>query len=286
MEAYQADFLFFATGLIAGTIDAIAGGGGLMSLPVLLGLGLPPSLALGTNKLQSCCGTAVAALSYYRRGWLNSQGLMSGLIFSAGGAILGAIAIQVSSNVFLKQIIPFILLFVFSYVVFCPRLGQQDEKPKMNLNLFYASLGLALGFYDGFLGPGVGGFWVFVLVYLLGYNLLKATAYTKVYNLNTNLIALLCFAVGGNIDYRIGVIMAAGQLIGGRVGAQLAMKKGLYLIRPLFLVMMLAAIVTLIYRNNSAWSTLYQWSFAIILMGITVMYVWQMKKQIMIKRGS
>ncbi len=279
VEAYQAGFLFFTTGLVAGAIDAIAGGGGLITVPVLLASGLPPQLALGTNKLQSCCGTAIATFTYYRQGWLKSEGLLRGIIFSATGAAFGALAMQLSSHALLKQLIPISLLFVLSYLVFCPHLGRQDDKPKINLNLFYPVVGLALGFYDGFLGPGVGGFWVFLLMYLLGYNLLKATAYTKVYNLNTNLVALLCFAAYGKIDYRIGLIMACGQLLGGRLGAHFAMKKGFNLIRPLFLLMMFVAILTLIYRNHSTWHTLYQFGFALVFFGITIFYVWKIKKQ-------
>lgn len=286
MSSYSLLPLFFATGLIAGTVDAIAGGGGLISVPVLLGLGLPPQLALGTNKLQSLCGTAVAAFSYYRQGWLNRQGLLRGIIFSTVGAILGAIATQVISAEFLKKFIPFILLLVFVYVVFCPRLGYQDEKPKLGLNIFYPLAGTLLGFYDGLLGPGVGGFWVFLFMYFMGYNLLKATAYTKVFNLNTNIIAMLCFAIGGNIDYRIGFCMAAGQLLGGRIGAHFAMRKGSKLIRPLFLVMMFAAIVTLICRDDSDWRNLYQLGFALIFLCVAFFYVWKMKKQKSLREGG
>jgi uncharacterized membrane protein YfcA len=276
--AQWSSFLFFGVGLLAGTIDAIAGGGGLITVPVLLSAGLPPQLALGTNKLQSVCGTASAAFSYYRQGWLKRQGLFSGLLSSGAGAILGALATQVTSNALLNKIIPLILLLVFIYVIFCPRLGHQDATPKLSLNRFYFVFGTLLGFYDGFFGPGTGGFWVFLLMYLLGYNLLKATAYTKVFNLNTNIIAMLCFALGGNIDYRIGLCMALGQLLGGRIGAQLAMHKGTQLVRPLFLFMMLVAILTLLYRDHSAASSVYELGFAFVFVLITFFYIWKMKK--------
>lgn len=270
--------IFFITGLAGGTIDAIAGGGGLICLPVLLGFGLSPQLALGTNKLQSLCGTAVAAFSYYRQGWLKRQGLLQGLLFTTIGAILGAVATQLSSNEFLKKLIPFLLFLVFIYVIFCPRLGHQDQKPKWSIHLFYPLVGIPLGFYDGFLGPGVGGFWLFLLMSLLGYNILKATAYTKVFNLTSNIIAMLCFALGGNIDYRIGLCMALGQLLGGRIGAQFAMSRGARVVRPLFLLMMFAAIVTLIYRDDSNWRGGLQLGFSLVFMGIAAFYFWNMKK--------
>jgi len=265
----------FATGLIAGIIDAIAGGGGLISLPMLLSLGIPPQLALGTNKLQGMFGTGVAAFSYYRHGLLNRQGLVRGLVSCSLGAILGAIATQLVSNEFLKHVIPFLLFLVFTYVVFCPRLGVHDESPKWRFELFYPVVGLALGVYDGFLGPGVGGFWVFLLMYFLGYNILKATAHAKLFNFTTNVVAVLCFAIGGNIDYRLGLCMAAGQMIGGRIGALFALSRGVKLVRPLFLVMMFSSIVTLIYRDESDWSGALQWGFALVFMVIAVLYFWK-----------
>jgi len=278
--------IFFATGLVAGTIDAIAGGGGLISLPMLLSLGLPPSLALGTNKLQSLCGTAVAAFSYYRHGWLQPRGLLRGVVFTILGALLGAGTAELCSNEFLKRLIPFLLLLVFSYVSFCPRRGQQDEQPKVKESLFYPLAGLALGFYDGFLGPGVGGFWVFLLMYFLGFNLLKATAYTKVFNLNSNIVAVLCFAMMGQVDYRIGFVMAVGQVLGAKIGAQFAMRKGVRWVRPLFLFMMLAAIVTLLYRDHSQTRALLQGGFALVFLGMGAVYFWNKKKPTVLREGG
>lgn len=241
--------VLFMTGLLAGTVDAIAGGGGLISLPVLLGFGIPPHLALGTNKLQGLFGTASATYSYYRQGALTRQGLCRGLIFSFIGAAAGAIVNQYLSGDILRKIIPILLLIVLFYIFFSPKLGDEDIKPKMNEKLFYLIFGSLLGFYDGFFGPGVGAFWVFILVLFLGHNLLKATAYTKAFNLNTNIAAVLFFAIGNNIDYKIALVMAVGQLVGGRIGAQLAIKKGVNLIRPVFFMVVTSTIATLIYRS-------------------------------------
>lgn len=250
-QNYLIPILFF-TGLAAGTVDTIAGGGGLICLPMLLGIGMPPHLALGTNKLQTLFGTAVGAYSYYRHGWLSRQGIISGLFFSFCGAILGAVAIQLISSVILKKVIPVLLFCVLLYTIFTPKFGHHDAQPKMRQNWFYLIFGTLLGFYDGFLGPGTGFFWVFFLVLFMGFSLTKATAYTKVFNLNTNITAMVCFALGNNIDYKIAFYMAAGQMIGGRIGAHLAIKKGANLIRPMFLVLVSVTIVTLIYRNFSS----------------------------------
>ncbi|MCD6039729.1 MAG: hypothetical protein K0S27_1129 [Gammaproteobacteria bacterium] len=242
-------YVLFITGLFAGTVDAIAGGGGLISLPILLGVGIPPHLALGTNKLQSMVGTAVAMHTYYRQGWIKREGLWRGLLFSFWGAFLGAVISQVLSGGFLKKLIPFLLIGVLFYIILSPRLGQEDKKPKMKESHFYAIFGTLLGLYDGFLGPGAGAFWIFVLVFCLGQNLLRATAYTKVFNLNTNIAAFLCFALGGNVDYSLALCMITGQLIGGRLGARLAIRQGAKLVRPLFILVVSITMMTLIFKN-------------------------------------
>lgn len=237
--------LLFATGLFAGTVDAIAGGGGLISLPVLLSMGMPPHIAIGTNKLQGTIGTLIATRRYYREGLISFEKVYAGIIFGLVGSITGAVIGQVMGNDTLREIIPFLLFAVLLYTVFSPKLGMRDEHARMPEFLFYTLFGFSLGLYDGFFGPGTGSLWVFFLTFFLGYNLVKATAYTKVFNLNSSLIASICFAIGGNIDYGVAFAMALGQLIGGRLGAHLAIKKGVALIRPLYLMVVLATITTL-----------------------------------------
>jgi uncharacterized membrane protein YfcA len=244
--------LLFTAGLFAGTVDAIAGGGGLISLPVLLSIGMPPHIAFGTNKLQGMVGTFVATLKYYRHGYISIKKLYTGIAFGLLGGIAGAVAAQVMSSDILRKIIPIFLLIILIYTVCSPRMGQKDNKPKMNEFGFYLVFGFALSFYDGFLGPGTGSFWVFALTFFLGFNLIKATAYTKVFNLNSSFIAMICFAIGGNIDYRIGLVMAAGQIIGGRLGAHLAISKGAKVIRPIFLGVVSLTILTLVYKSYAS----------------------------------
>lgn len=241
-------FLLFATGLFAGMVDAIAGGGGLISVPVLFSMGIPPHLVLGTNKLQGIVGTFSAALKYHRHGLIAKETIYWGLLFGLVGAALGAFTAQSVSSEFLRKIAPILLVLVLAYSIFSPRLGHLDQTPRMKEGLFYFIFGLVLGFYDGFFGPATGSFWVFGLTFFLGYNLIKATAYTKVLNLNSSLIAIVFFALSGNIDYRIAFCMACGQVIGSRLGAHLAIKNGARLIRPFFLCVVSLAITTMFYR--------------------------------------
>lgn len=247
--SYQTILLIlFFTGMAASIVDAIAGGGGLISIPALLAVGVSPHVALGTNKLQSMVGTTVATLTYYRKGLITFHHLYLGLIYGFIGSVAGAIVSQELSNAFLSKIIPFILIIILLYTVFSPNLGELDRTPKISEKWFYAIFGSILGFYDGFFGPGAGSFWIFALVYFLGFNIIKASAYTKVLNLNTNIFAAICFAVGGNIDYTIALCMGAGQLIGGQVGAHMAIRGGHKVIRPVFIFIVAITIASVAYK--------------------------------------
>lgn len=240
--------LLFFVGMLAGTIDAIAGGGGLISLPMLMAVGMPPAAALGTNKLQSFFGTSMATFHFVKQGIISLKEMWRGLLFGVIGASLGAFVAQTTNPDFLQKLIPGILLLVFVYTLFSPNIGLLDKEPRMSETLFYVLFGFTLSFYDGLLGPGTGSFWIIALVFFLGFNMLKASAYTKVFNLNSNLIACIWFIVGGQIDYAIGFIMAAGQLLGGRLGSHLAISKGTALVRPCFLVIVLLTMSMMVYR--------------------------------------
>lgn len=267
-------FLLFTTGLLAGTIDAIAGGGGLISLPILLSFGVPPHVAFGTNKFQGTVGTFVATLKYYRHGLIAKEGLLPGILFGLIGGITGSVTSQMISSDFLRDIIPIFLFSIFIYTIFSPKMGQTDKQPRISLLIFYATVGFALAFYDGFLGPGTGSFWVFALTFFLGYNLIKATAYTKVFNLNSSFIATISFALGGNIDYRFAICMALGQLIGGRLGAYLAIHKGANLIRPVFLSVTALTLTSLIYKSMSEHGKSVQtFIFGVIVLALLGMYL-------------
>ncbi len=240
--------LLFGAGLLAGTVDAIMGGGGLITLPVLLGVGIPPHLALGTNKFQASFGTSIATWRYYRQGWLSFKIMVLGMLPVLSGASLGALLSQYLSSVILSKLMPVLLILILIYTLFSPKLGIEERHPKVREITFYSVMGLLLGFYDGFFGPGTGSLWMFALVFFLGYSLPKATAYTKICNLYSNLAALLWFAIGHQVDYRIGLVMAMGQMLGGWLGAHLAIHKGAVIIRPLFISVVTATIVMLVYH--------------------------------------
>lgn len=232
--------LLSLAGFAGGLIDSIAGGGGLITVPALLAAGLPPQIALGTNKLQSACGTTLAVVRYARAGLLHSPGipLAAGASFLAGGA--GAWAVSVTPADLLRQIIPWMLAAIAIYTACNRRFGQEIRHAVVPPAVFALTSGLALGFYDGFFGPGTGSFWTVGLVSLMGLDLRHATGFTKTANLASNLGALVIFTAHGSLHLPAAAIMIAGQLLGARIGSGLVIHKGLSFIRPVFLTVVLA----------------------------------------------
>jgi uncharacterized protein len=241
--------VLFLTGLVAGLIDAIAGGGGLITIPVLLGMGLPPQAALGTNKLQASFGSGSAMFQFVQTGTIRLGTCREGIACTAIGAGLGALSVQRLDPGLLRAAIPFLLVAIALYTLFSPRLGHEDVHPRFSPAPFYFVAGLALGFYDGFFGPGTGSFWVMALMVGLGYNMQRATGYTKVMNFTSNIVALALFVAGGQVRYTEGLVMGAGQLIGARIGSRLVITRGTAFIRPVFITMVLAITARLIYQN-------------------------------------
>lgn len=244
--AYSA---LFATGLVAGTFDAIAGGGGLIALPALLGLGIPAPLALATSKLQGTFGSASAAWSFVRRGVVNLRECRLGFALTALGGLVGAGAMRLLDPHFLSALIPWLLGALVIYMIFRPQLGENSRHHRMEALTFYLIFGLGLGFYDGFFGPGVGSFWTIAFVTLLGHDFVRAAGHTKVMNFASNISALIYFAIAGTVLWLPGLTMGAGQLLGGRLGAHLAMTRGARFVRPLFLFMASLVALKLLYTH-------------------------------------
>lgn len=239
--------LWFATGLSAGFVDSIAGGGGLITLPVLLGCGLGPKEALGTNKLQATFGSGSAAVHYAAAKTVSIRDCARGFVYTLIGAALGAVAVQQLEPSLLRRAIPILLIAVALYVVLKPYLGTLDTQPRISRPWFDLIFGLGLGFYDGFFGPGTGTFWAMAYVLGLGFNLARATGYTKVMNFASNLSSLAFFLFGGKVRFAIGITMGLGQLLGARIGSRMVIARGTKFIRPVFLAMVLILAIKLLY---------------------------------------
>lgn len=241
--------LLFGAAFVAGLVDAIAGGGGLITVPVLIGIGLPPQVALGTNKLQASFGSGSAMLHFVRAGTVKMSDCRAGIIWTAVGAALGVWCVQLLDATFLKLLIPWLLAAIALYTLFSPRLGAEDSHARMKPGPFYLLFGLSIGFYDGFFGPGTGSFWTMALMMLLGYSMMRATAATKVMNFTSNFVALIFFLSVGQVRFTEGIVMGVGQFMGARVGSRLVIRRGTAFIRPVFITMVLALVGRLIYLN-------------------------------------
>jgi uncharacterized membrane protein YfcA len=239
--------LLLGTGVVAGFVDSIAGGGGLITLPVLLSLGMTPQQALGTNKLQATFGSGSAAWHYAAAQTVPLKDCILGFLLSMGGAVLGTLVVQHVDPSFLKRAIPILLFAVAIYTLLKPRLGETDLHPRMQRVWFDAIFGLMIGFYDGFFGPGTGTFWTMAFMLGLGFNLTKATGYTKVMNFGSNLSSLAFFLASGSVLFVAGLTMGLGQLIGAQIGARMVTRRGTKFIRPIFISVVLVLTLKLLY---------------------------------------
>lgn len=224
-----------ATAGVTGFIDAIAGGGGLIMMPALLFAGLPPHLALGTNKGQSVWGTAMATWRYRRAGLFRVGENRAGIVVVGLGAVAGAVVIQWISSRVLALIVPALLLLVAFYTMFSPRMDDSDSHDRLGPR-GYLPLAGGIGFYDGFFGPGTGQFFAISLVGLRGFGLTRATGLAKLFNLTSNVASVVAFALGGKIIWLLALTMAAGAMTGGWLGAHFAARHGARLIRPLLIL--------------------------------------------------
>lgn len=239
--------LLFLAGLSAGFIDAIAGGGGLISLPALLWAGLPPQMALGTNKMQSSWGTMMAVRRYAKAGLVSWPEVRLAVFVTFIFALLGSWTVTRVSNEVLKLVVPWMLMGAAIYVLVSPRLARHTSGLRLGLVAFSLLGGSLLGFYDGFFGPGTGAFWTIACLSLLGLELTRATAFTKVVNLTSNIASLLVFIVTARVNYEMAAAMITGQLIGGRLGAGMAIRHGAPFIRVMFIGVVVAMVMKLLW---------------------------------------
>jgi len=237
---------------VAGCIDAIAGGGGLLALPALLWAGLPPLEALATNKLQGSFGTASATVRFLRHGAIDLRALGPAAILTFAGSAAGSWLVSRVDPGALARLLPLLLVAFALYFLLSPRAGDLPSRQRLGLAPFGLLVGAGVGFYDGFFGPGTGSFLALAFVALLGYDLRRATAGTKLLNFASNLAALLVFAAGGHVVWTVGLAMAVGQWAGAWVGAHLVIRHGARLVRPLLVVVSLLLSLRLLMQQLDA----------------------------------
>lgn len=233
--------------LLAGFVDAIVGGGGLVLLPALFAA-YPTAHAatlFGTNKSASVWGTALASVQYVRRVDLRWRTMLPAMALSFAGALAGAWLVTLIAPDFLRKLLPAVLLLVLVYTLMKKELGRHHAPRYAGRQelLAASTVGLLIGFYDGFFGPGTGSFFVFLFVRWLGYDFLHASAGAKLLNLSSNLSALLLFALKGHVWWHFALTLALANIVGSLLGTRLALKHGAGFVRGVFIVVVSALIL-------------------------------------------
>ena len=225
--------LLFLVAAVAGWVDVIAGGGGLLTIPVLIMVGLPPAVAIATNKVQASVGTLIAAIYFVRQGAIDLSRIKLSIGMTFIGSVLGSwLVLQIDAKTLL-WFLPILLIATGLYFLFSPTISDVQRKQKIPLFAFAIMITPLLGFYDGFFGPGTGSFMALAFVLFCGYGLTKATANAKILNFTSNISALGYFILYGDIAWLAGLAMIAGQLFGAVIGVKMVLKKGATLIKPM-----------------------------------------------------
>lgn len=231
----------------AGFVDSIVGGGGLILVPALFAVfpNAPPATLFGVNKSASIWGTGAAAWQYAQRVQMPWHALWPAAIVCFAGSMLGAWTVTQISPDFLRRLLPLILLGVLIYTLARKELGRHHA-PRFKGRqeaMAAATLGVTIGFYDGFFGPGTGSFFVFLFVRWLGYDFLHASASAKLLNTTSNLAALLLFAYKGHVWWHLALAMAVANVVGSLIGTRLALKYGSGFVRGAFILVVGALIL-------------------------------------------
>jgi len=228
--------LLFLTAVIAGLLDTMAGGGGLITVPALILCGLPPLAALATNKLQASMGTATATYLMFKNkriGWHRVKWLMLSAFIGSG---IGTVFVQFIDVAVLTFVIPAALLLVGMYFLFSPSLGEDLSRAKVTEKTYRRAIVSSIGSYDGMFGPGTGSFYAVAGVAFRGHGLIESTAIAKSLNFATNIASLIVFIVAGHVVWMLGGLMMGGQMIGAWLGSHFLFK-----IRPQYLRLIVVA---------------------------------------------
>jgi uncharacterized protein len=251
LEAWPELLLVALAAGLAGFVDAIVGGGGLVLVPALFALypTAPPPTLLGTNKGGAVWGTAWATLQYARRVDLRWHALGPAVGAALAGSLVGAWVVTLVKADALRVALPFVLGTVLVYTLARKNMGR-EHAPRLagrREAVVASAIGAALGFYDGFFGPGTGSFFVFLFVRALGYDFLNASASAKLLNTATNAAALVLFAWKGHVWWHLALVIAVANVAGSQLGTRLALKHGAGFVRAVFIAVVTALIAKTAY---------------------------------------
>lgn len=221
---------------LAGFIDTLVGGGGLITIPALMAAGVPPIFALGTNKLQAVAGSGTASITMFLRKKVRFRDVRSLMIMAFFGSLFGSIAVQFFNAQILNTVIPVVIILIAIYFVIAPTQSLTEREPRISKAAYRVSAVPGIGFYDGMFGPGTGSFFVLAGVSLRGQQIIDATVVAKTLNFATNLASLLVFISFGKVLWLIGGVMMVGQFFGASIGSRLLLTINPAILRYLVIV--------------------------------------------------
>ncbi|MCB8819448.1 TSUP family transporter [Microvirga rosea] len=242
-----------AISLLAGFVDSIAGGGGLITVPALLIAGLDPAQAIATNKVQGSFAAASATYTFGRKGLIAWSSAWRFALVAFFSGVAGALCVRFLPKPILDGLIPVLLIAIALFFALSPKVRNEDAHARMTAFTFGLTAPVAVGFYDGIFGPGAGSFYMLAFVTLLGYGVIRATAHTKLLNLCSNLGSLFLYAATGSVVWPVGLVMALASFLGAQIGSRLAMQHGAKVIRPLLVVVSSLMALKLLLDPSNPW---------------------------------
>ena len=250
-SVFSIELLLFSVAIIAGFIDTLAGGGGLITMPALMLSGVSPLAALGTNKLQGSMGTAMATYMMLKNKRVRWQDIKFLMLFSLIGSTLGAILVQLINVEVLGYVIPFVLVFIAIYFIISPKSHNVDHEAKISKSTYQYLVIPSIGCYDGMFGPGTGSFFSLAGVSLRGHGFIDATAIAKGLNFSSNIASLIVFLFAGQVVWFFGIAMMLGQAIGAWLGSHCLLRINPAYLRAVVVVMCIGMLIK--YGNSMAW---------------------------------
>jgi len=248
---YDIMIILFVVAVFAGFIDTLAGGGGLLTIPALILTGIPPLLALGTNKFQAFIGSGTASLMMFRKKKVTFKEVKYLMLMAFIGSAIGTVCVQFIDVELLNFVIPLVLLLIGIYFLFMPKSSQIDSKPKMSEKTYQYTAVPFVGFYDGMFGPGTGSFLSLSAIALRGMELIKATATAKTMNFATNLGSVCVFLIYGQVIFTIGILMMIGQALGAYFASHFLLKINPLHLRIIVIIMCFLMLVK--YSSQMGW---------------------------------
>ena len=239
--------LLCLAGFAAAAVDAIAGGGGLISLPAIMAAGVPPHFALGTNKFSSSFGAVTSAYTFIRSGKVHIPLMKFTVPCTLAGSVIGVFTALRIDQKFLRLIILALIFAAAIYTIAKKDFGSEDKFKDLHAEIIQDVIAFSLGFYDGFFGPGTGSFLIFLFIKVYGFDFTTAAGNSKVLNFVSNFTSLVMFAINGKIYYMLGIPIGLAMIAGARVGSKIEIKNGERVIKPIFVTIAMALTLKLLF---------------------------------------